>query len=352
MILEALKVTYQYILIGIQTGLALITNTPTPEHTLPPVPFSQEYKSPLKTLGFFYTLPTSKPIEVVVTATTSTSTKATKPVATSTKTTTTTKPTTPPPAVKQPAVVPPTTPKQDETPVETKVVIQEDAVVNIICVETLGNLTRSTTGSGVIITSDGVIVTNAHVAIDLMKPGYVCTVRTGSLAKKAYVAEVLYIPDQWVQDNEDYISAGIVQATTGEHDFALLQITGSATGSKLPTSFTYITPDTGEVSKGDDIETIGYPAERVGLFSAASKLYRIANETTVKSVYSFGETTTDLISTGKVSNAEQGSSGGAIVRNGKLVGIIANVNGGTINGLSMGYIKRYFERDADVSFVK
>jgi hypothetical protein len=80
------------------------------------------------------------------------------------------------------------------------------------------------------------------------------------------------------------------------------------------------------------------------LFSSNSNLYRINNTTSIKGVYSFGETSTDLISTGKVSNAEQGSSGGAIVRDGELIGIIANVNKGTINALSMGYIESYLAK--------
>jgi hypothetical protein len=332
--IESLKFIYEYILIGIHTGLALITNTPPPENTLPPVPFSQEYKSPMRKLEFLFDTPVKKPYE-------------TKTV--SEKATTTNKEI----IVKKVKEVPPKKTVATENKVIDKVVTNiDDAVINILCVEKIGNLARSTTGSGVIISAQGLIITNAHVAIDLRKPSNICTIRTGNLAKNAYKAEVLYIPEEWEKNNKDYINAGIVQSSTGEHDFALLQIVGSATNAKLPFSFNFININKGKLSKGDEINTIGYPAERVGLFSSNSNLYRINNTTSIKGVYSFGETSTDLISTGKVSNAEQGSSGGAIMKNGELVGIIANVSGGTINGLSIGYIKRYFESDTGEYFVK
>jgi hypothetical protein len=136
-------------------------------------------------------------------------------------------------------------------------------------------------------------------------------------------------------------------ASTGEMDLALLQITSTVSGGKVPAHISYIKRDETVLSLGDNIETSGYPAERISLFTSNSNLLRIKDTSTIKKVYSFGLTNTDVFSTGKVNNAEQGSSGGAIIVEGKLAGIIVSVNAGSINALSIGYITEYFEKDTD-----
>lgn len=344
-----LHLIFRYILIGITTAVGVLIDTPS---ELPPLA-SHEYQQPTQALPFLFEDAPDQPIQISPAA------EAPRKKAE-------------PPQAPQPPL-PSSQPKSPETPVPLPkpkehapdtppspaplpkseiplVHSAKDAVVNIICVETLGNLTRTTTGSGSIISPKGIILTNAHVAVDLMKPNNVCTIRTGNRATHAYKATLYYIPDEWIKRNQDYISSGVSRATTGEHDFALLQISSSATSVKLPERFPYIKLNNKAISVGDDIEVVGYPAERFALFSSHSDLYRISDDTEVKRIYSFGETSTDVISTGKVSNAEHGSSGGAIIKDGQLIGVIANINNGTINALSIGYIASYFEDDTDLSF--
>jgi S1-C subfamily serine protease len=345
------KTVYHSILLGISTAVAIFHHAPIPNTIIVPLP---EYKAPTEVLTFLFNpIKQIQPIETFEIKDKVNSNSQTQvqnqeqvkviPKVENKKTK---------PEIKTEIKVKPK-PLQNTNVNKPEVVTTNDnVVINILCTETIGNLTRNTTGSGVIISSNGLIVTNAHVAIDLEKPSYNCVIRSGNLARNTYRAKVVYIPNAWIKDNKDYISAGIVQATTGEHDFALLQITSNSNGSKLTAPIPFIKINKDKVAVGDSIETVGYPAERIGLFSANSNLYRINNDSEIKRVYSFGETSTDLFSTGQVSNAEQGSSGGAIIRNSELIGIIANVNNGTINALSMEYIKRYYERDSGVSFLK
>src|SRR3989344_2861474 len=75
------------------------------------------------------------------------------------------------------------------------------ALVNIICVNTEGNVFSPFSGSGVIVNEKGVILTNAHVAQYFLIKKYNgenlldCTIRTGAPARYAYKAEPLYISE-------------------------------------------------------------------------------------------------------------------------------------------------------------
>lgn len=320
----------RYVLVGISTAL-LVTFAPTTDTSHVDVtasssaslPAAIPYQSPVETLEFLF--------ESTDQATSSQSAVPELEPA--------------PQSAPKPVLVP----APSEPSLQADILSDEDAVVNIICTEMLGNITRTTTGSGVIISSDGLIITNAHVAIDLTK-GSTCTIRTGTVARNAYKAEAVYIPEAWIERNRDYIASGIRGITNGEYDFALLQIVGSATAARFPASFPFIRIDTEELSAGDDVEVIGYPAERVSLFSSLSNLFRVSDDARITKIYSFGETEVDVISTSKVSHAEQGVSGGAVIKDDMLVAIAANVNSGSINALSLAYVKAYFEKDTRFSF--
>jgi hypothetical protein len=75
--------------------------------------------------------------------------------------------------------------------------------VNIVCVSADSRI-PSISGSGVIIDSRGIILTAAHVAQLFLLQDYLgsdkvgCLIRTGSPARRAYLAEPIYVSPTWV----------------------------------------------------------------------------------------------------------------------------------------------------------
>src|SRR3990167_11114710 len=142
-------------------------------------------------------------------------------------------------------------------------------LVNILC--SSNGAIRPISGSGVIIDSRGVILTNAHVAQYMLLAAspsinLSCTIRTGSPARPAWKADVLYIPEVWVADHAHEINAGQAVIGTGEHDYALLYIGSSADGAASPESLPYLPIDARETIgfPGDEVLVAGYPAEFLG----------------------------------------------------------------------------------------
>lgn len=203
------------------------------------------------------------------------------------------------------------------------------SLVNIICTTKVFGPLDPITATGVIIDEKGTILTNAHVAEYLLLQNFqtenfvTCTIRTGSPARDRYHAELLYISPTWVQNNKSLLTQTNPQGT-GENDFALLRITDSINGSPLP-SFSFIPPDVREnVTTGEQVNLISYPAGFLGSESILQNLDLTSALTTVQHVYTFTTTSVDLISVGGTVVSQKGASGGAVVdRNGTLVGLIS-----------------------------
>ncbi|HUO50349.1 MAG TPA: trypsin-like peptidase domain-containing protein [Candidatus Paceibacterota bacterium] len=229
-------------------------------------------------------------------------------------------------------------------------VAARSAIVNILCQPKNGSM-RPISASGVIIDPKGVILTNAHVGqyvllsesseIDLS-----CTIRTGSPSTPAWKASIIFIPPVWVNEHAPEINVEHPTGT-GEHDYALLAITGSATGAALPSQFPYISPDTRAAIgfPGDQVLVASYPAEFAGGIAAQYGLYANSTVTSIKQLMTFASGTPDVISLGGVIEAQSGSSGGAVVNAwGKLIGLIATTSEGTttaardLRAVSLSYI--------------
>ena len=207
------------------------------------------------------------------------------------------------------------------------------AVINILC-RGSGNI-RSGTASAVIISPTGLVLTNAHMAQYMLLEQATdapvsCTIRTGSPAKAAYKARVLYISKDWVKENAHQISSR-EQLGTGKDDYAILQITESLSGSELPAVFPHILPNPSLATNtvGQQVLMRAYPAEFIGTTIALRALHSAATISTIKAVSTFtlpdsGKVASpDLISLGGTIIAQGGSSGGAVVdAQGQLVGII------------------------------
>jgi hypothetical protein len=227
------------------------------------------------------------------------------------------------------------------------------ALVNILCRSASGSL-RPISGSGVVIDPRGVILTNAHVAqyVLLSESSNVslsCVVRTGSPAEAHWSVRVLYLPPVWVSQHVADIRNSHPLGT-GEHDYALLHITGSLDGSQIPASgFPYLPIDTREsiAFLGDQVLGASYPAEFLGGVTAQNGLYPVSSVSNIQQLLTFDTTTVDAISLGGVVEAQSGSSGGAAVNGwGLLVGIITTTSDGQttsqrdLRATTLSYINR------------
>ena len=265
-------------------------------------------------------------------AASATSTAASVPVATSSQPSKAPATTTTVPAPAPTPAAP--TKSQEQINEETRT-----ALVNILCIPQAG--INGISGSGVLIDSRGVILTNAHIAQyfllrDYLTPGNInCVVRTGSPAEARYTATLLYVPPAWVAANASQLKAA--QAVgTGEYDFAFLLITGRTDAAAvLPSNFPHVAMDRGYVDAGDPMLLAAYPAGFLGAETVQKNLYISSAVAYVTQLFSFNQSTqVDLFSIGGTVVSQGGSSGGAAVRlrDGTLAGIIATATAAASTG--------------------
>lgn len=228
------------------------------------------------------------------------------------------------------------------------------SIVNILC-KTNGNDLSTITGTGVIIDPHGIILTNAHIGQYFLLKDYKfknfveCTVRTGEPAYPKYEAELVYISPKWVEANKSILTEENPKGT-GEYDFAFLRITKSVDKTPLP-SFDYIKPDTREIiNEGEPVLLASYPAGFLGSISVLKGLYITTTITTVQKIFTFKETTIDLLSVGGTALSQKGSSGGAVVdQYGKLIGLISTSSEGDttsqrdLRAITLAHISRSLE---------
>ncbi len=203
------------------------------------------------------------------------------------------------------------------------------ALVNILCTPQVG--ISGISGSGVVVDSRGVILTNAHVAQffllrDYLRPENItCVVRVGSPAQERYTATLLYLPPAWITANASQLKAAQAMGT-GEDDYAFLIITGRTDpAATLPASFPRIEMDRSYVDTGQEMLLAAYPAGFLGSQTVQKSLYASSAIAYVTQLFSFNEgQNVDLFSIGGTIVSQGGSSGGAAVRlrTGTLSGII------------------------------
>jgi hypothetical protein len=258
--------------------------------------------------------------------------------------------------VKPVAIAPPAAPVPTTLiPVDQLNAQTRASLVNILCTTKAGGSFEPISGSGVIIDTRGVILTNAHVGqffliVNYGSPGNVqCVVRTGSPATPAYTAELLYLPPSWIEANASQIISQ--QATgTGENDYAFLLITGpAATGMPYPSTFPALPMSVSDPSVNTNVFLAAYPAGFLGGTTIQMDLYASSALSTVQELYTFDNpSNVDLVSLGGTVVAQSGSSGGAVVNatTGGLLGIITTETQGTttssrdLNAITLAHINR------------
>ncbi len=241
-----------------------------------------------------------------------------------------------------------------------------EAVVNIFCTYERDGQERATTGSGFMIDSDGIVLTNAHVAQFLLLEGLLgesnCVVRTGSPATAAYEAELLYISPAWILENAKSFMTAVPRGT-GERDYALLYLTESIDDQPLPRQFPALRIDTSELplsSRGVAVSAAGYPAEKAFAESGAdSDLSAATATTTIAELATFGSNLPDLFSVRGTPIGEQGVSGGPILNaEGTAIGLISTrgddirFGQGSLRALTLPYIARTYTEETTLTFTQ
>ena len=242
-----------------------------------------------------------------------------------------------------------------------------EAIVNIFCTFTTPTSIRTTTGTGFFIHSDGVILTNAHVAqylllekTDLLGEAE-CLVRTGNPAKAEYHAELLYVPPTWVQKNAPLIDASLPTGT-GERDYALLYVSKSVTDTPLPARFPALAIDSSHLPismRGQEVKAVGYPATDLIKHGANTPLLPKIATTSISELYTFGSNYADVFSIKGSEVGAEGSSGGPIVnKEGKVIGMIVTRGDDTTDGkgslraITLSHINSTIEEETRFSLEK
>jgi S1-C subfamily serine protease len=229
------------------------------------------------------------------------------------------------------------------------------ALVNIICMPQSGTL-RPISGSGVIIDSRGLILTNAHVAQYVLlsqskEINLICTIRTGSPASPRWRANVLYIPPVWISEHFSDINSDH-KVGTGEHDYALLLVTTDTRGNLVTEPFPFLPIDARQhiTLQSEMVLGAGYPAEFVGGIVAQQNLYAVTSISKISQLLTFSTSSIDIFNIGGVIEAQSGSSGGPVVNAWRyVIGIITTTSEGAttaqrqLHALTMEYIARDIE---------
>jgi len=238
-----------------------------------------------------------------------------------------------------------------------------EASVNIYCTYTTDEYVRATTGSGFFITPTGAILTNAHVAQFLLlekakREGETeCLVRTGNPAVAQYKAKLLYIPPAWISANADLIDATTPRGT-GERDYALLFASAALDNKPLPARFPYLKINTQALHHSDIGEKItagGYPAAPLYERGVDADLQFVEAPANITDLFTFAETTADLMAISNSPVSTGGSSGGPIINErGEAVGVIATkgeTKNDSLRAITLSYIDRTITEETGFSLL-
>lgn len=258
------------------------------------------------------------------------------------------------PPVSAPAIVPlpiPAPPSSEALDASAATV--RAALVNILCYVPSGVGLHSISGSGVFIDSKGIILTNAHIAqyFLLADKNADCTIRMGSPAVNTYKAALMYISPAWLHANEKVLTQTLPSGT-GEHDFALLAVTKSATNKPLPNTYPSIPLATNPPGTGTPVVIATYGAQFIESSQVQYNLSPTVVFGSVKDIFTFAMNTIDVLALGGSAAAQEGSSGGGVANaSGYLVGTIttSTVTGTTdtrsLDAITASYIRADYASD-------
>jgi len=253
---------------------------------------------------------------------------------------------------------------QKQTP-ETELLINsfdiKKIVVNIMCLEKTSAYTKLSSGSGVIISDSGIVLTNAHVAYPLLfskqfgNNTYTCSIRRSDLPSFGYNAELIYYPVDWLSYNSEIIKDP-TPIGTGENDYALVAMTSPISLAPSSTGLSYASTAVSysDLRSGSSITVSGYPSTNSGVFEVDVNPGLKTAQTYIDDFFTFASKSFDILKTGVNQVAQRGSSGGGVFKDDKLYGIVVTTNqsseGAHLNALTIPYIKRDFKNDTGTDF--
>lgn len=158
------------------------------------------------------------------------------------------------------------------------------------------------TASGIIISPNGYILTNAHVAEAFVNQNYECRIRQGSPARNIGYAKIVMFP-------KAYTGFGGNSWERHANDVSIWKFTHSASSDEaLPKEFPYYPIDPNYLPKKDQpLATFSYPGELLGYEVLLKNLNMLFGETIVT------EFNADFIVSGMSLSSQSGSSGGILV---------------------------------------
>lgn len=255
----------------------------------------------------------------------------------------------------------------DILPTEAVNVAARASLINVFCTSTTGgDFDPVTSATGIIVSQDGLVLTNAHVAQYLLlenykTPGFLkCVGRTGSPAVPAYTLALSYIPRIWMEENAEKI----IQenpSSTGENDYALLKITGTVSGAPVPPLPYLSTERTDVYITGTPVVLAAYPAGFLEGVTLQSNLWLTSSASDMGTLYYFNtQGTVDVFGVNGNILSQKGASGGAVLSllSGKLTGLITTATAEATTGerelmaLTLPYVRGAFEKNSGISWDK
>ena len=234
------------------------------------------------------------------------------------------------------------------------------AIVNIYCTQSNGRTIQAITGSGVIVSKNGLILTNAHVgeypliANNSPSPKLSCTARTGSPVDQQFQISLSYISKDWIEQNPRNISDTSF-SENGNSDISLIQLIPSNKGFS---DLSYIPLSTSNNPLiGNTVIVSSYPADILGSMGISALLRTQTETLSIVDAFSFNsDASIDLIESGDSLHVQHGSSGGAVINtDGQLEGIIATIVGGNspfakhIRAITLSHINNVLRKDTGYS---